>query len=135
MSFKSLLKHRCIILRLVETAQDGSPVFEWQPITQADGTTQVRCFLDLNFIRRGKDPIWTPEAGRPSDRSGVLFITTPVKSGDRIQMVKGPAGMFEIQGAVDEAWTPSAQHHLEIGVKEVAVQIARGQYSQGGVSA
>ena len=129
MSYRSLLKHRCTIIELTMTATDGSPVSTWT--TKAE---DIRCFLDLGFIRRGKDPIWTPEAGRPADRSGVIFLggDAPITSGDRIIMTKGPSGTFEVQGAFDEAWRPSSRHHIEIGVIEVATQISRGAYYQGG---
>lgn len=137
MSFNSMLKHRCQLMRLNQEAGPGSPVFGYQPVLGTDGQPLVvKCFLDLNFIRQGKDPQWTPEAGRPMDRTGVWFgpSTTPVKSGDRIKMTKGPVGTFEIQSALDEAWTPSDLHHLEIGVKEVAAQRTRAaQSAQGGV--
>jgi hypothetical protein len=128
MSFKSLLKHRCTVLELIETSDDGSPVTSYQP-----KAFEVRCFLDLNFIRRGKDPMWTAEAGRPADRTGVLFLSpaAPIVSGDRILMTTGPAGTFSIEGAIDEVWRPGSIHHLEVGVVEVATQIARGQFSRG----
>lgn len=97
------------------------PVQMWAVVSQG-----VRCFLDLNFIRRGKDPLWTPEAGRPSDRSGVLFVeaSANVKSGDRLRMTRGPHGVFQVEGAVDEAWTPTRMHHLELGVVEVGAPLA-----------
>lgn len=135
MSYNALLKHRCQILRMSETAEDGVPVLGWSPLADdQDQPLTFRCFLDLNFIRRGKDPQWTPEAGRPADRSGVFFGqgSIPLRSGDRIKMTRGPAGTFEAQGAFDEAWTPCERHHIEIGVVEVAGQIARAQYAQGG---
>jgi hypothetical protein len=59
MSYATLLKHRCSLLDLTEDFVNGIPVMQWGLVA-----TNVRCFLDLNFIRRGKDPMWTPEAGR-----------------------------------------------------------------------
>jgi hypothetical protein len=56
----------------------------------------------------------------------------PIRSGDRIVMTRGPVGTFLVEGAFDEAWTPRQRHHIEIGVVEVAGQIARAQYSQKG---
>lgn len=124
MSYAALLKHRCTLLELQETFVHGVPKMAW-----AEVATGVRCFLDLNFLRRGKDPMWTPEAGRPSDRSGVCFLdgAAPVKSGMRVRMTKGPVGTFLIEGAVDEAWQPTRRHHLEVGVVEVPKQISKGQ--------
>lgn len=121
MSYKAMLKHRATIRRLVASDLDGMPIHTWSVV--AGG---VPCFLDLNFIRKGKDPMWSPEAGRVSDRSGVLFMggTAVIKSGDRITMTKGPSGTFQIEGAVDEAWRPTDKHHVEVGVVEVANQLA-----------
>jgi hypothetical protein len=133
MSYRAMMKHRCQILLMAETAENGVPVIGWSPVLDTLGQPAIfPCFLDLNFIRKGKDPQWTPEAGRPADRSGVFFALgdIPLKSGDRIQMVAGPAGTFLAEGAFDEAWTPRARHHIEIGVVEVAGQIARAQYVQ-----
>lgn len=138
MSFRSMLQHRCRILRLEETIEDGSPIVNWAPILyplnhiQATQPMLFRCFLDLTFIRRGKDPQWTPEAGRPADRTGVFFALgdCPLQAGDRIEMVMGPNGIFETTGAFDEAWTPRKRHHLEVGVSEVAAMLTRPQYSQ-----
>ena len=117
MSYSKMLRHRCEILRLVESDIDGMPQHSWLKISE-----EVRVFLDLNFIRSGKDPRWTPEAGRPSDRSGVLFVDPEgdVRSGDRVRMTVGPHGTFQVEGAVDEAWTPTKMHHKECGVVEVA---------------
>lgn len=133
-----MLKHRCRILKMTEESLDGSPVIGWTPVPidtfSNPSPAEYACFLDLTFIRRGKDPQWTAEAGRPADRSGVFFALAdiPLTSGDRIQMVKGPAGTFVAEGAFDEAWTPDGRHHIEVGVVEVAGQIARAQYTQNG---
>jgi hypothetical protein len=105
MSFRAMLKHRCRVLSMSESSEDGVPVIGWDYVRTNGQPAEYRCFLDLNFIRRGKDPQWTPEAGRPADRTGVFF-------------------------AFDEAWTPSVRHHIEIGVIEVASQMARVQYRQ-----
>lgn len=141
-----MLAHRAKILELTQSEINGYPVHQWKPVqTQAlDPSTDeplfdedgepvmidlvVPCFLDLNFIRKGKDPVWTPEAGRASDRSGVGFFRgdAPLTAASRIQMVKGPEGTFSVEMAVDEAWTPNRKHHLEVGVTEVAKQIAGG---------
>jgi hypothetical protein len=124
MSYSSMLKHRCTLLELRESFVNGVPSSTWVEVA-----TAVRCFLDLNFLRKGKDPMWTPEAGRPGDRSGVCFLadSAPIKSGMRIKMTKGPTGTFLIEGAVDEAWQPTKRHHFEVGVIEVPKQISKGQ--------
>ena len=117
MAFNNLLKHRCAILRLHETNENGMPVTTWEVVDAG-----IKCYLDLNFIRKGKDPMWTPEAGRAADRSGVLFVerSSDIRSGDRVKMSKGPTGTFSVEGAVDEAWQPERLHHYELGVVEVA---------------
>lgn len=124
MSYAAMLKHRCTLQELTDTFVDGIPRSTW-----TDSATGVKCFLDLNFIRRGKDPMWTQEAGRVSDRNGVLFLagTATVKSGMRVKMTFGPSGTFLIEGAVDEAWRPTSKHHIEVGVTEVPSQITKGQ--------
>ncbi len=124
MSYNGLLAHRASLMTLESTFVDGVPMSRWVPYS-----TNVRCFLDLNFLRKGKDPMWTAEAGRPSDRSGVLFLSgkaTP-RSGMRVKMTKGPKGTFLVEGAVDEAWRPTKLHHYELGVIEVPAQISKGQ--------
>ena len=142
MSFRSMLAHRCKLVEAVETSTDGSSVYTWQTVKMVSSGTPdliVPCFLDLNFIRKGKDSQWVEAAGRPKDRTGVLFLPArvyngaawvdlPVESGMRIEMTKGPAGMFSIEGALDEAWTPRKRHHLEFGVIEVASVVKRAQY-------
>lgn len=124
MTYSSLLAHRCDLVELKESFVNGVPQSNWTTVK-----TNVRCFLDLGFIRKGKDPIWTPEAGRVSDRSGVLFLDgkAPVQSGMRVKMTKGPTGTFLVEGAVDEAWRPTSKHHIEVGVVEVPKQISKGQ--------
>lgn len=127
-SYKAMLRHRCHLIRLNQEAESGSPVYGWNPVLGSDGQPLVlQCFLDLNYIRQGKDPQWTPETGRTMDRTGVWFGLpgAPIKSGDRIQMTVGPPGTFEIQGAIDQAWTPRKLHHVEAGVVEVAAQRTR----------
>lgn len=122
---RHLLKQRMTVQDLIETVVDGAPTYSYTNIA-----TNVRCFLDLSLIRKGKDPGWTPEAGRPADRSGVLFCNVGdvvLKPGQRIVITKGsPAGTFEIQGAIDTV--PNARKgetaHLEAFVQEVAASVA-----------
>ena len=116
MSYSSLLKHRVDIYRISVEDANGIPVTSWTKTL-----VSIPAFVDLNFIRRGKDPVWTQEAGRPQDRSGVLFLPeyTDIRSGDRIIVTRGPKGSFQVEGAVDEAWRPENQHHMEIGCRGV----------------
>ena len=127
MSFLGLMKHRCDIYDLNKTAVDGALELQFVRIA-----TNVKCYLDLAFIRKGKDPMWTPEAGRPSDRSGVLFMlpAVEIKSGQRIEMTRGPDGQFEILGAIDLLYRGDKAHHYEIGVTERAASLSRRENTQ-----
>lgn len=142
-----MLAHRAKLLELIETEMNGYPVHAWNPVQvqQKDSDTDellwddsptntvptmadlvFPCFLDLFLVRKGMDPVWTPEAGRGADRNGVLFCQSdvPITAASRVLMVKGPSGTFAADMSVDEAWKPEALHHLEIHVGEVAQQLA-----------
>lgn len=123
MSYRLMLHHRCSIKRMVEQEVNGYLLMNYATVL-----TNVPCYLDLNFIRQGKDPMWSPEAGRPADRTGVWFGLPKydIRSGDQIVMTKGPSGTFQIEGAVDEAWRPRNKHHVELGVKEIGRPVANG---------
>jgi hypothetical protein len=116
MSYRLQLQQRCAIIRLSETQVDGLASTQWSSMAE-----DVRCFLDLNYLRAGKDPIWTPDSGNAENRSGVLFLEpgADIRPGDRVQMSKGPSGTFEVKSSIDEAWTPRKLHHLECYVQEV----------------
>lgn len=108
------------------TSVDGTLASDWTTVT-----TNERCFLDLQFIRKGRDPQWTPEAGRPSDRSGVAFFgpRSKVRVGDRLRVLKGrgPAGTYMVEGAFDTVYNGRGKvHHIEAGIKEVPPAIAVG---------
>lgn len=130
MSFKSLLKHRCSVRSLDEVVQDGASSYVW--IVRL---TDVKCRIDLQPLA-SRDPYFTPEGGRPTERAGMMFFlpneddACPVKSGDTIVMTKGPKGTFQIENIIDEIWNGHRLHHFEVGVTEVAPQIARKQVSQ-----
>lgn len=122
MSFDALLVHRCNLMRLAESNQDGIASYTWSTIKRS-----IPLRIDLSFQRRGKDPDWISEAGRPTDRTGVAFFGPglDVRPGDRIVMTHGPTGRFELQGSRD--YVPDRYgdvHHIEIGVQEVAQAIA-----------
>jgi hypothetical protein len=124
-SYRSLLKHRCTLLQIHETKVGGLPGATWVAVA-----TNLPCFLNLGMVRKGKDPVWTPESGRPNERSGVLFLHPKVngvlRSGMRVDMQRGPSGTFQVVGAVDEAWTPTRLHHMECGVEEIGSPLAKG---------
>lgn len=118
MSFLGLLNHRCDLYDLVTVDHDGSPITSYQKIN----TRPIKCRLDLSFVRQGKDQQWLGTVARPSDRTGTMFLDpkAPIKSGIRCVMIKGPTGIFQIQGAIDEAWDYNSRHHYEVGVVEVS---------------
>lgn len=124
LSYRSMLKHRVTIMRQTVDLASGSPVYGWTEVK-----TNVRCFMDLNFIRHGKDAVWTPESQRSTERQGVAFFMgdAPLKIGDWLKVTKGPQGVFSLEGGIDEAWKPERKHHLEVGVKEVPKQFEKGQ--------
>lgn len=130
MSFKSMLKHQCTIRRLTEHVEDGSS--NW---VLSDHATEVQCFVDLAPLTQ-VNPYYAPEGGRPTQRAGKVFFAPlangdcPVISGDFILVTKGPPGTFRIEAIMDDIWKPSKRHHYEIGVTEVAPQIARSQVSR-----
>lgn len=128
MSFLALLAHRCDVYDLSTVSDDGSPITTYRKINDKP----VRCRLDLNFTRQGKDTLWMSTAATPEDRMGVMFFLpgAPIKSGVRLKMLKGPAGIFQIKGSIDEAWGFDKIDHLEAGVGEVASLQWRAPISQ-----
>jgi len=122
-SYRSLLVHRVDVKRPDIGEVDGTDTLTWPTVA-----SKVPCKLDLQYIRPGVDPQWTPEAGRATDRTGVAFFLAGanVKAGDRLLVVKGPTGVFLCEGAVDEAQhRKGGSHHLEVGVREVPGPRAR----------
>lgn len=130
MSFKSMLVHRCDLYTLKTMDNDGSPVTSFFKVN----TTPLRCRVDLNFVRQGKDQMWLPSVGRPQDRTGVMFFlpNAPIKAGMRAKIVRGPKGIFEFKGAIDEAWDFDSIDHIEVGVSEVSTLTFRETQSQVG---
>lgn len=124
MSFKALLNHKCDLYGLTTTDNDGTPITGYTKVN----TNPIPCRLDLNFIRQGKDNMWLEAVARPEDRSGVMFFmpNAPIKSGLRAVMLRGPKGIFQLQGAIDEAWDFNSVSHYEAGVIEVSTLQWRG---------
>lgn len=126
MSYSNLLRDRAIIERPTIDLSTGSAVTTYQPI----GDKALKCHLDLQLIRNGRDPIWTPESSdtTPELRSGVAFFlkNADVQDGDRIRWTKGGTGLFEVKRGTDMIRRPGQDHHLEVWISEIAPQIARG---------
>ncbi len=90
-------------------------------VDQDPPLSAVRCRLDLVFLRPGKDAIPAYEAGRATDRMGIMFCRANIdlQAGDRIVTVSGPVtGTFEIRSIPDRAVGFSAAHHIEVQVVE-----------------
>lgn len=106
-------------LHLEQTNVDGMAQEDWVPY--GDSRDAIKCRLDLNFIRPGKDALPVAEAGRAPDRMGVLFCdaTAGLRAGDRIVAVSGPVtGTFEIRAIPDVAQGFASGHHMEVQVFE-----------------
>lgn len=126
--------------RLQLTVTDGTPVMDWGQATDDDPAlndmlTFLKCRLDMNFIRPGKDIPPAPEAGKAPDRIGVMFTYpyAPIMAGDRVVAIPNEqnaipvAGTFEIRAIPDEAIDFSSRHHIEVQVIE-ANQLLEGRW-------
>ncbi len=98
-----------------------TPIPDW--VDQTGVLAAVRCRLDLNFVRPGKDALPAYEAGVAANRIGVMFCSAavPLLAGDRIVTVSGPvSGTFEIKAIPDIAQDYSSGHHIEVQIVETA---------------
>ncbi len=110
------------VSRLSVSDGGGVPYYSFDPVGQ------IKCRLDLNFLRPGKDQPPAPEAGRAPDRVGVMFCDkgADIKPGDRISAVSGPiSGVFEIRVVPDIAVGFVNGHHMEVQVVEVAQSVGQ----------
>jgi hypothetical protein len=125
---RHLYNSRAQVQRLQGTLVHGTPVLAWStieaivdPLLGEPG--QLKCRLDLTFVRPGKDQPMPVTAGRAPDRVGVLFCdpTSALLAGDRVCMVEGPVtGIFELRVVPDPAVAMVSVHHLEVQVIEVS---------------
>lgn len=110
---------------LKSSVQDGVATTTWVPVA---GLEKVKCRLDLNFVRPGKDILPAPVAGKVPDRIGILFTSSgmPLKAGQRVVAIPDKfgsipvKGTFEIRVVPDEAIGFSDAHHIEVQIIEVA---------------
>lgn len=102
------------------TVADGrTPRHDW--VDQPAPLNQVKCRLDLLFVRPGKDVLPAQEAGVARDRVGIMFCSAavPILAGDRIVATAGPvSGTFEIRNIPDRAQDYSSAHHIEVQIVE-----------------
>lgn len=106
------------VSRLSVSDGGGVPLYSFDVVNPS-----LRCRLDLNFLRPGKDQPPAPEAGRAPDRVGVLFCSAAadLRAGDRVKAVGGPVdGVFEIRVVPDVATDYASGHHKEVQIIEVA---------------
>lgn len=125
--FNSVVK----VQRLQMSNAGGRVMMTWQDATDDDPEVQallsyLKCRLDLNFVRPGKDQPPAVNAGRAPDRIGVMFTYpyAPIKAGDRVVAIPNAMGQipvkgtFEIRVIPDEAIDYSAAHHIEVQILE-----------------
>lgn len=109
--------------RLSMTQVLGKPTYNWAPVP---GGEFLKCRLDLNFVRPGKDIPAAPIAGSAPDRIGLLFCSAdaPIRAGDRVVAIPNEvgeipvAGTFEIRVIPDVVVGFSHAHHIEIQILE-----------------
>jgi hypothetical protein len=117
------------IERLSMTTDEGRAITSWLPVT---GGESVKCRLDLNFIRPGKDIPPAPVAGKAPDRIGLMFyrLGAPLKAGDRVIAIPNGdgsmpvTGTFEIRVVPDPVLGFSTLHHLEAQIIETTQDLA-----------
>lgn len=108
------------IERLHRTLVRGTAQLQWVPVDDPK-LQHIKCRLDLNYLRPGKDQPPPFEAGRAPDRMGLLICDIlPIRAGDRFVCDSGPVqGTFEIRAMPDVTITGRpVGHHLEMQVVE-----------------
>jgi len=116
------------VLQSVTDVVDGARVQTWQKSGASFDRTQppgiMKCRLDLNFLRVGKDQPSPVVAGRSPDRTGIMFCSysPALQSGQIVRVVKGPhiGSSFMMKMRPDEAQDFNGTHHIEVQVFEVA---------------
>lgn len=121
------------VLRLVSSIEFGTPTLSWVKISDMVDSVlgvegEMRCRLDLGFVRPGRDQPMAVVAGRAPDRMGVLFCdySPNLRAGDRVRAVAGPVtGTFEVRAIPDTAVDMTSVHHVEVQIFEVAQMVAQ----------
>lgn len=115
------------IERLRRSIVNGAAQTSWVPVTDPQ-LAYIRCRLDLNFLRPGKDQPAPYVAGTAPDRIGIMFVgILPIRAGDRFVADSGPVeGTFEIRSTPDVAITARPTgHHMEIQIIESNQSLGR----------
>lgn len=125
---RHLYSSRVEILQSVTDVVDGARVQTWQKSNASfdptEGPGEMKCRLDLIFLRPGKDAPAPVVAGRTPDRTGVMYCsyTSELKGGQIVRVISGPfLGIaFLLKMRPDEAQDFRGTHHIEVQVNEVA---------------
>jgi hypothetical protein len=129
-----------VIRPQLSTNTGGAASVTWSPLTAildpvVNIPGQLRCRLDLQFIRRGVDQPPAVAAGRAPDRVGVMYYIPVtdvngiplVQAGDRAVTLTGPVyGVFEIRNLPDVALDFVGGHHVEVQIVEVSQNLQPG---------
>jgi|SRR3954463_16467274 len=116
------------ILQSITDVIDGARVQSWSKSSASFDPTcapgEMKCRLDLTFLRPGKDQPAPIVAGRTPDRTGIMYCsnTPELKGGQIIKVIKGPylGSSFLLKMRPDEAQDFQGSHHIEVQVFEVA---------------
>lgn len=118
--FSSVVK----VTELKMTPKPGG-TFRMERVT-VPGLAKMRCRIDLQFLRPGKDTPSAAVAGAIPDREGIMFCryTPKLKAGMQIETIPDRRGfqvvqgVFEIKEMPDVALDFSSAHHIEVKVIE-----------------
>lgn len=124
---RHLFASRVEVLESITDVVDGARVQTWQKSSANFDPTcapgEMKCRLDLIFLRPGKDQPAPIVAGRSPDRTGVLYCsyTSALQGGHIIKVIDGPYkdSSFLLKMRPDEAQAFSRTHHIEVQVFEV----------------
>jgi hypothetical protein len=125
---RHLFASRVEILEAITDIVDGARVQSWNKSTAnfdpTCGAGEMKCRLDLIFLRPGKDQPAPVVAGRTPDRTGVMYCsyTPALQGGQVIKVINGPftGSMFLLKMRPDEAQAFNSTHHIEVQVFEIS---------------
>lgn len=117
------------------------PAMTWVQATDEDPAINdllqyLKCRIDMNFLRPGKDIPAAPEAGKAPDRMGLLITSAyaPLRAGDRVIAIpnernKIPVpGTFYLKVIPDAAQDYDDQHHLEVQIIEESQYLSEANW-------
>lgn len=115
------------IIAPISDIVDGTLVQTWQKVnatfdSKLGSPGEMKCRLDLQYLRPGKDAPQPIQAGVAPDRVGLLFClpSLELKAGQVLKCVSGPVmGTFMLKAVPDIAVGFGAAHHIECQVYEI----------------